>query len=99
MTKEELAKLVALRYPAPKIEDYNDILEYRNDRNWTTVLRNAVLEGYDLAKKDLLSNAVDAEIVRDIHNLLHIKSAPLPMPSEYHFGDKVKIIILPREYK
>lgn len=95
MTKEELTKWVTNKYPDPKIEDYDDILEYRNDRNWAIVVRNAVLEGYDLAKKDLLSNTVDAEIVRDIHNLLHIKSDVLPMPSEYKFGDKVKIIILP----
>ena len=49
--------------------------------------------------KDIIttSQVVDAEIVRDIHNLLHVKSAALPMPSEYRFGDKVKIIILPDE--
>lgn len=40
---------------------------------------------------------VDAEIVKDLHNLLHVKSGPLPMPSEHKFGDKVRIIILPNE--
>ncbi len=32
---------------------------------------------------------IDAEIVKDVHNLLHVKSGPLPMPSEHKFGDKV----------
>lgn len=61
--------------------------------------RTIFIEGYEQAEKDLLSNAVDAEIVRDIHNLLHVKSAPLPMPSEFKFGDKVKIVILRDESK
>lgn len=48
-------------------------------------------------ESDDLEKAVDAEIVKDIHNLLHVKSGPLPMPSEHKFGDKVRIIILPNE--
>lgn len=42
---------------------------------------------------EMMEEAIDAEIVKDIHNLLHVKSGPLPMPSEYKFGDKVKIVI------
>lgn len=53
MTKEELTKWATNKFPDPKIEDYDDILEYRNDRNWMIVARNAVLEGYEQAEKDL----------------------------------------------
>ena len=42
----------------------------------------------------MMEGAVEGEITKDIHNLLHVKSGPLPMPSEFKFGDKVKIIIL-----
>lgn len=46
--------------------------------------------GFDLGSvslyhgKDIIatSQVVDAEIVKDIHNLLHVKSAPLPMPRQ-----------------
>lgn len=65
------------------------------DRNYGE--RQAFQKGYEQAEKDLLANAIDAEIVRDIHNLLHVKSDVLPMPTHFKFGDKVKIIILKDE--
>ena len=51
----------------------------------------------EMKKDEELEETVDAEIVKDIHNLLYVKSGPLPMPTEHKFGDRVKIIILPNE--
>lgn len=93
MTKAEEAALKALPPRWRKTKDGKGKIDS------VLPVRKAYIRAYEQAEKDLLSKAVDAEIVRDIHNLLHIKSDVLPMPSEYKFGDKVKIIILPREYK
>ena len=76
-----------------KVRVQDKVIEIPKHLTWQDI------KAIDNIADELLKDAVEGEIVRDIHNLLHIKSAPLPMPSEYHFGDKVKIIILPREYK
>ena len=93
MTRAEEKSLEA--YPVQMVSGPIGYEEQKFDINGLG--RTIFIEGYEQAEKDLLSNAVDAEIVRDIHNLLHVKSVPLQMPSEYKFGDKVKIIILPDE--
>jgi hypothetical protein len=55
---------------------------------------DGVEEGKKTMEKQIMEGAVDAEIVKDIHNLLHVKSDILPMPTKHKLGDKVKIIIL-----
>jgi hypothetical protein len=55
---------------------------------------DGVEEGKQAMEKQMMEGAVEGEITKDIHNLLHVKSDVLPMSSEFKFGDKVKIIIL-----
>lgn len=55
---------------------------------------DAFKAGAKWQKTQMMKEAVEGEITKDIHNLLHVKSGPLPMPSEFKFGDKVKIIII-----
>lgn len=93
MTKSEEKALEA--YPVKMVSGPIGYGEPKFDINGLG--RTIFIEGYEQAEKDLLSNTIDAEIVRDIHNLLHVKSAALPMPAKHKFGDKVKIIILPDE--
>ena len=47
---EELAEQM---FPEPQMENYDDILEYRNDRDWTFIARGAVVKGYKQAEQDL----------------------------------------------
>ena len=52
MTKaKELAEQM---FPEPQMENYDDILEYRNDRDWTIIARGAVTKGYEQAEKDYI---------------------------------------------
>ena len=46
---EELAEQM---FPEPQMENYDDILEYRNDKDWTFIARGAVVKGYEQASKD-----------------------------------------------
>ena len=55
MTKaKELAEQM---FPEPQMENYDDILEYRNDRDWTIIARGAVTKGYEQAEKDYIEYA------------------------------------------
>lgn len=55
MTKaEEQAEQM---FPEPQMENYDDILEYRNDRDWTIIARGAVTKGYEQAEKDYIEYA------------------------------------------
>ena len=46
-------ELAEQMFPEPQMENYDDILEYRNDRDWTFIARGAVVKGYEQAEKDL----------------------------------------------
>ena len=50
----ELAEQI---FPEPQMENYDDILEYRNDRDWTIIARGAVTKGYEQAEKDYIEYA------------------------------------------
>ena len=55
MTKaKELAEQM---FPEPQMENYDDILEYRNDRDWTFIARGAVVKGYNQAEQDTIERA------------------------------------------
>ena len=44
-------------FPEPLMGNYDDILEYRNDRDWTIIARGAVVKGYNQAKQDTIERA------------------------------------------
>lgn len=45
-------ELAEQMFPEPQIENYDDILEYRNDRDWTFIARGAAVKGYEQAQQD-----------------------------------------------
>lgn len=47
-------ELAEQMFPEPQMENYDDILEYRNDRDWTIIARGAVVKGYTQAEQDLM---------------------------------------------
>lgn len=53
---EELAKQL---YPDPKLEDYDDILVYRTDRDNASMGRINVVRVYEQAEKDLALTIAD----------------------------------------
>ena len=60
MTKaKELAEQM---FPEPQMENYDDILEYRNDRDWTFIARGAVVKGYEQAKEEMMKDAIETTI-------------------------------------
>ena len=61
---------------------------------YNSIGKDGFMAGAIWQELKMMEGAVEGEIVKDIHNLLHVKSGPLPMPSEFRFGEKVKIIIL-----
>ena len=50
-------ELAEQMFPEPQMENYDDILEYRNDRYWTFIARGAVVKGYNQAKQDIMEKA------------------------------------------
>ena len=50
-------ELAEQMFPEPQMENYDDILEYRNDRDWTFIARGAFVKGYVTAKQDLMEKA------------------------------------------
>lgn len=46
-------ELAEQMFPEPQMENYDDILNYRNDRDWTIIARGAFVKGYEQAQKDL----------------------------------------------
>ena len=50
-------ELAEQMFPKPQMENYDDILEYRNDRDWTFIARGAVVKGYNQAKQDYIEYA------------------------------------------
>jgi hypothetical protein len=49
--------------------------------------------GYCDHKKELIKDAVEGEVVKDMHGFFHIKSVPID-GAKYKFGNRYKIIIL-----
>ena len=43
-------------FPEPQMKDYDDILEYRNDRDWTFIARGAVAKGYNQSSNSKFVN-------------------------------------------
>ena len=56
-------ELAEQMFPEPQMENYDDILEYRNDRDWTFIARGAFVKGYEQAKEEMMKDAVEADIV------------------------------------
>ena len=50
-------ELAEQMFPEPQMENYDDILEYRNDRDWTFIARGAVVKGYNQAEQDTIERA------------------------------------------
>jgi hypothetical protein len=50
-------ELAEQMFPEPQMEKYDDILEYRNDRDWTFIARGAVVKGYEQAQQDYIEYA------------------------------------------
>ena len=50
-------ELAEQMFPEPQMENYDDILEYRNDRDWTIIARGAVVKGYEQAAQDYIEYA------------------------------------------
>ena len=50
-------ELAEQMFPEPQMENYDDILEYRNDRDWTFIARGAVVKGYNQAQQDTIERA------------------------------------------
>jgi hypothetical protein len=47
-------------------------------------------------KEQMMKDAVEGEVVQDLHGRLHVKTEAVS-DILYHFGDKVKVIILPKK--
>ena len=54
MSAKELAEQM---FPELQMQNYDDILEYRNDRDWTFIARGAVVKGYEQAQQDYIEYA------------------------------------------
>lgn len=50
-------ELAEQMFPEPQMENYDDILEYRNDRDWTFIARGAFAKGYNQAQQDTIERA------------------------------------------
>lgn len=84
-------------YPKESDDLENAAEEYALSVNagpYNSIGKNGFMAGAIWQILKMKKEVVDAEIVKDIHNLLHVKSGPLPMPTKHRFGDRVKIIIL-----
>ena len=57
----KVKELAEQMFPEPQMENYDDILEYRNDRDWTFIVRGAFVKGYMQAEKDLELNWQDIQ--------------------------------------
>ena len=55
-------ELAEQMFPEPQMENYDDILEYRNDRDWTFIARGAVVKGYEQAKEEMMKDAIETTI-------------------------------------
>ena len=77
---EELAEQM---FPEPQMEDYDDILEYRNDRDWTFIARGAVVKGYEQAKEEMMKDAIDTRIDKRLADMIG-----------YTGSERVKVIII-----
>lgn len=66
---------------------------------------HAFLAGADWQEKQMMKEAVDGVIVGDIGSQedepydIYVESASLPLDGKWKMGDKVRIIILPKEEK
>jgi len=54
---------------------------------------HAMFAGRVQMKKELIKDAVEGEVVKDMHGFFHIKSVPID-GAKYKFGNRYKIIIL-----
>ena len=50
-------ELAEQMFPKPQMENYDDILEYRNDRDWTFIARGAFVKAYEQAAQDYIEYA------------------------------------------
>ena len=55
-------ELAEQMFPEPQMENYDDILEYRNDRDWTFIARGAFVKGYEQAKEEMMKDAIETTI-------------------------------------
>ena len=91
---EELAEQM---FPEPQMENYDDILEYRNDRDWTFIARGAFVKGYDQAKEEMMKDAIECHIDYYDGPILDFTQKQLDDVLEKNgakVGDKVKVIII-----
>lgn len=61
-------------------------------------IRKAFLAGAEWQKEQMLKEAVEGEVVKDINNKLAVTAKNVNLDG-FRFGDKVRIIILPKEDK
>lgn len=54
------------------------------------------IAGAEWQKEQMLKDAVEGEVVQDLHGKLHVKTNAVS-DILYQFGDKVKVIILPKK--
>ena len=57
---------------------------------------DGVEEGKRAMEKQMMKDAVEGEVVKDLHGKLHVKTNAVS-DILYQFGDKVKVIILPKK--
>ena len=76
-------ELAEQMFPEPQMENYDDILEYRNDRDWTFIARGAFVKGYEQAKEEMMKDAIDTRIDKRLADIIG-----------YTGSERVKVIII-----
>jgi len=59
-------------------------------------IRKAFVAGAEWQKQQMMKEAVEGEVVKDLHGKLHVKTNAVS-DTLYHFGDKVKVLIIPEK--
>lgn len=68
--------------------------EYRDSGHlYSSVYKDAFIAGAEWQKEQMMKDAVDGEVVQDLHGKLHVKTNAVS-DILYQFGEKVKVIIL-----
>ena len=82
-------------------EEYDREVEFAteiiNKEHRQPTFSDAINYGMRLQKEQMMKEAVEGEIVKDMKGLYHAKSVAFVSDNSYNFGDKVRIIILPKE--
>ena len=76
-------ELAEQMFPEPQMENYDDILEYRNDRDWTFIARGAFVKGYEQAKEEMMKDAIDTRIDNRLADMIG-----------YTGSERAKVIII-----